>query len=98
MRYTRKVKVRPFPESGMQKMKEWFISETWAEVYAATSAHEKAHIFQNKLIEKLDEIFPVKERKINSDDQPWISFSLKKWTGNARDCSTSRENQKNGGQ
>ena len=78
VRDTRKVKVRPFPESGMQKMKEWFISETWAEVYAATSAHEKAHIFQNKLIEKLDEIFPVKKRKINSDDQPWISFSLKK--------------------
>ena len=30
------------------------------------------------IIEKLDEIFPEKERKINSDDQPWISFQLKK--------------------
>ena len=30
------------------------------------------------LLKKLDEIFPLKERKINSDDQPWISFKLKK--------------------
>jgi hypothetical protein len=25
----------------------------------------------------LDEIFPEKVRKVNSDDQPWISFKLK---------------------
>ena len=29
-------------------------------------------------MDKLDEIFPEKTRKINSDDQPWISFKLKK--------------------
>ena len=25
----------------------------------------------------MDEIFPEKVRKVNSDDQPWISFKLK---------------------
>ena len=42
------------------------------------SAHEKASIFQNILIQKLDEFFPEKETKINSDDQPWVTFRLKK--------------------
>ena len=77
VRETRKVKVRPFPESGMLKMKEWFISETFEHVYRAVSAHDKADIFQKMLIQKLDEIFPEKERKINSDDQLGI-FSNKK--------------------
>ena len=30
------------------------------------------------MVHKIDEIFPVKTRKINSDDQPWVSFKLKK--------------------
>ena len=77
-RQTRKIKFRPFPESGMIKMKEWFIDQTWQEVYRAESAHDKAEIFQTMLINKLDEIFPVKTRKLQSDDQPWISHKLKK--------------------
>ena len=42
------------------------------------TAHQKAEIFHKMLIDKLDEIFPEKTRKINSDDQPWISLKLKK--------------------
>ena len=30
------------------------------------------------LLKKVDKIFPEKFRKIQSDDQPWISFKLKK--------------------
>ena len=44
----------------------------------ADSAHEKAEIFQQMLMSKLDEIFPIKTRKIQSDDQPWITQKLKK--------------------
>ena len=32
-RQTKEIKVRPFPESGMQKMKEWLIDHTWDEVF-----------------------------------------------------------------
>ena len=78
MRETRKIKFRPFPESGMEKMTQWFIDETFESVYSATSAHEKAEIFQQLLLKKLDEFFPIKERRINSDDQPWISYQIKK--------------------
>jgi hypothetical protein len=58
-------------------MKNWFIDKALDEVYDATSAHEKAELFQNILLKKLDEIFPEKVRKVNSDNQSWISFKLK---------------------
>ena len=77
VRETRKIKVRPFPQSGIQKMKEWFVDKTWEEVTEVENAHEKASNFHKVLLEKLDEIFPEKERKINSDDQPWITYKLK---------------------
>ena len=76
-RETREVKVRPFPESGIIKMKEWFIDQTWEEVLEAETAHDKASILQKLLLGKLDEIFPEKIRKFNSDDQPWISHKIK---------------------
>ena len=63
VRDTRKVKVRPFPESGMLRMKEWFINETWDRVYTAVSAHDKAEIFQKMLIEKLGRHFSRKREK-----------------------------------
>ena len=71
------VKVRPFPQSGVEKMRKWFIDQTWEEIYESESAHDKAQIFQNMLIEALDRIFPEKMRKISSDDQPWITHKLK---------------------
>ena len=59
-------------------MKDWFIDQTWEEIYSAESAHDKAQLFQTLLLSKMNEIFPDKNRKIQSDDAPWISFQLKK--------------------
>ena len=73
----KKIKVRPLPLSGINKMKEWFIDQTWNEVFKEESAHKKADLFQNMLIKALDEIFPEKMRKISNDDQPWITHRLK---------------------
>ena len=73
----REVKVRPFPKSGMLKMKDWFIEQTWEEVFKAEAAHDKANIFQSMLLKILDDIFPEKIRRISSDDQPWITHRLK---------------------
>ena len=77
-RQTKQIRVRPFPESGLKRMKTWFMERTWEDVYSLESAHEKAELFQNILLQKLDEIFPEKISKINSDDQPWISNKLKR--------------------
>ena len=52
VRETRKIKVRPFPQSGIEKMKEWFVDKTWEEVTEAETAHEKASNFPNLLLEK----------------------------------------------
>ena len=41
------------------------------------SAHDKAKFLQDLLLQKFHEIFPEKTRKVNSDDQPWISHKLK---------------------
>ena len=78
IRNTRQVKVRPFPQSGINLFREWLIDQTWDQVYQSESAHTKADIFQKLLVDKIDEIFPEKFRKISSDDQPWVTFKLKK--------------------
>ena len=70
-------KVRPIPESGVLRMKKWFIDKDWDDVYKAESAHDNAAMFQKMLLEYLDNIFPEKTRKIRNDDQPWITHRLK---------------------
>ena len=46
-------------------------------MFEAESAHDKAKLLQDLLLQKFHEIFPEKARKVNSDDQPWISHKLK---------------------
>ena len=41
------VKVRPFPQSGVEKMRKWFIDQTWEEIYESESAHDKAQILKH---------------------------------------------------
>ena len=74
----KKVKVRPFTKSGIEKLKNWFVDQTWKEVFEVENAHEKANIFQNSLLKALDEFLPEKIRKISSDDQVWMTTKLKK--------------------
>ena len=76
-RTTREIKVRPFPDSGFQKMKEWFLNQSWEDIYKAETAHEKAAKFQETLINALENIFPEKILKVNNDDQPWMNNELK---------------------
>ena len=44
----------------------------------AETAHEKADISQNLVMEKMDKFLPKKTVKICSEDQPWYSDKLKK--------------------
>ena len=45
IRNTREIKVRPFPESGLNKFKDWIMDENWDTVYEAETAYEKAKVF-----------------------------------------------------
>ena len=58
-------------------MKNWFVDQTWENVFKEESAHEKANIFHSMLLKALDEFLPLKVRKISSDDQVWITHKIK---------------------
>ena len=60
IRNTREIRVRPFPQSGLLKFKDWIMNQSWDKVFGAESAHKKAEVFQYILINKLEEIFPEK--------------------------------------
>ena len=97
IRRMRKVEVRAFPQSGFELFKEWLMDQSWDQVFNEESAHTKAQIFQEMLLNKLDEIFPVKIKKNGSDDQPWVNFKLKKLDKSyMEEFSIRSESQKNG--
>ena len=73
----RTVKYRPMPQSGLERMRDWFRSQTWQEIYEVESAHEKAKIFQNMLIKSWEEFLPEKIGKFSDDDKPWMNSKLK---------------------
>ena len=68
---------RPLPESGIRAMGNWIVSHKWNDVFSAASAHEKAQILQNTLMEKLNHFLPQKSLKFTSDDQVWITSEIK---------------------
>ena len=60
---TREIKVRPIPPSGIEKIREWLMEQTWQNVYQPESAHDKAEIFQKALLEQFEKTFPEKTQK-----------------------------------
>ena len=72
-RSKREVKFRPYPESGLTKMKQWFEVQQWENVTNATSAHEKAAILQSTCMDALNKYLPTKTVVFSRDDTPWIT-------------------------
>ena len=58
-------------------MRSWLEGQDWKEVLLADSSSQKAELLQTMLVDSYHKSFPEKTQKINSDDQPWISFKLK---------------------
>ena len=77
-RQGRIVTFRPLTKSAYENFRNWIVDETWSDVYEAESAHKKASNLQELLCSKFKQYFPEKSFKVNSDDQPWITFQLKK--------------------
>ena len=78
IRQIREIKFRPLPQSGFDKFEEWLIDERWESIYDAETAHLMAENFQNMLMDKVNEIFPIKVQKFKTGDKPWFSFKLRK--------------------
>ena len=77
-RQGRVITFRPLTDGGYEKFRSWIAEENWSDVYTAETAHQKASKFQELLCSKVEQYFPEKTCKVNSDDQPWITFKLKK--------------------
>ena len=64
------VTFRPLPESGLFQFGVWLRSQKWESIYGATTAHDKAEILQNLLLENLNKFLPKKTIKFCSENQP----------------------------
>ena len=76
----RTITVRPLPQSGINKLVEWMIQVDWTDVTELESTNEKAEELQKKVLDKVNEYLPKKTIKIASDDQPWMTDKIKKFS------------------
>ena len=76
-RTEQKLAVRPMKESGMNMFGAWLKEQNWSELFDAETVDEKSEIFQNILLQKVEEFLPQKIRKISSDDQPFCTEKMK---------------------
>ena len=89
-RKIRNILVRPLPESGLAKFRDWIKNHDWIDISETDCVHKKADMLHNLVMTKLNEYCPVKVIKVASDDQPWYTDQLKRLDRKRR-----REYQKN---
>ena len=77
-RITREIEVRPMKQSGIDLFGHWLNNQTWKKVLEAENVDEKTEVFQNMLLEKLEEFLPLKKRKVCSNDQPFCTDEIKR--------------------
>ena len=68
---------RPFPDSGIRIMGTWLQSLSWQSIYNEKCPSKKADLFENILMKKIEEIFPMKSIRVNEKDKPWVDEKLK---------------------
>ena len=76
-RRRKSVTFRPLPNSGIEAMGRWIVTEKWESVTEAVTANDKARNLQNLLLEKLNEFLPMKNVQFTSEDQPWATPEIK---------------------
>ena len=77
-RTKRQVLVRPIKQSSIDSFGFWIKQTDWKDIFDAKTVDEKTELFQSKLVEKVDEFFPQKNRVISSDDQPFCTEEMKR--------------------
>ena len=76
-RETRNILVRPMKQSGIDLFGFWLKSQKWTEIFEEENVNKKAEIFQNLLLQKLEEFLPSKTRKVCTADQPFCTDKIK---------------------
>ena len=74
----KKISFRVFSEENIERMKAWLSNQNWNDIINEESPDMKAENFQAQILSKVDYFFPIKERKIASDDQPFFNEKLKR--------------------
>ena len=74
----RKITVRPLHESLLAILQSSLKQQSWLRVLEASTANDKANIFQEVAMMMINEAVPEKVRKVSSDDQDWYTESLKR--------------------
>ena len=77
-RKVRSIEVRPLKESGLELLKVWLEIQNWEEIENTPSPHHKAKLVHATLMDKINEVLPIKTIKVASDDQPWCNEEVKR--------------------
>ena len=75
-RETKVITYRPITGAGVVKMDDWFKCTNWDTIFQDKNMDEKAHDMMTLIKEKTDEYFPLKQRKIASDNQLFFTLNL----------------------
>ena len=73
-----RIKVQPFPDSGIREFGRWIVRKQFEEVFNANSPTDKVKEFTEVMEKKVEEIFPKKRMKIFDKDKEWINPQLQK--------------------
>ena len=68
---------RPLPDSKIRKFGEWITAESWENISLEDEPSEQVKVFEEKVTQKLNEIFPKKITKIGIEDQSFMTSELK---------------------
>ena len=77
-RIYRNITYRPITDEGIAQMKAWLLKEKWDTVINENCPNLKAENFQAQMLRKIDEFFPLKEKKVADDDQPSFNEKLRR--------------------
>ena len=77
-RERRHVTYRPYSDTRLQEMGEWFEGEEWIKLLDEQDANMKMSSLQQLLVSKYEHYFPQKTKIISSDDEPFFNDALKK--------------------
>ena len=71
------VTYRPLPDAAILSYGQWITSESFLPINDDLPSSEKAQLLQGILMNKLDELCPLKTFKLSNQDKPWINGELK---------------------
>jgi hypothetical protein len=76
-RHKKTIHLRPLPKSKVAEFMRDIGSHDWPEVHGTEEAHEKAQLFHQTILQRLNKHFPMKKVKMTSMDKKWFNPTLK---------------------